>query len=300
MAHNKETFLVVGFGNFGQTVAKHALLAGYKVKLYLRSTSFEKRKQQIDELAKLGSLELLEGTLDDSDLDKLREAVKHVDVVVSTISVDNPHDSDEVVYKNYMKETNLIKAVEGIKLKRFITNEWSLPSKPELGPLFAAKSDLIQLLKKSNIPYTNIYVGMLTEIAPFFTGAVFGSGDGKVILTTLEDIGRITVKAIFDERTKNKPLYIRGDELTQKEILQITGKDIHTLPKYSHEDIIKKKEENKKSNIMTIQEAYLEAIFFDKVEDPNILYSGDLYPEEKLTKLKEFKGKIIPLPPYRI
>jgi len=53
-----DTFLVVGLGNFGHTVAKHALQSGHKLKLYLRLKSIEKRKQQIDELTKLGSVEL--------------------------------------------------------------------------------------------------------------------------------------------------------------------------------------------------------------------------------------------------
>jgi len=291
---------VVGFGTFGQTITKNALLAGHQVKLYLRPKSIEKRKQSIDELAKLGPLQTLEGTLEDSDIDKLREAVKNVDVVVSTISVESFEDNDEVIYKNYMKEANLIKAVEGVKLKRYITNEWGLPSKPELGPLFAAKADLIQLLKKAGIPYTNIYVGWITEMALIWTGAVFGSGDGKIVFSTLDDIGRITVKTIYDERTKNRPLYIRGDVLTQKEFLRILGKDIQALPKINHEDIKKRIEENKKSNKMTALEGYVETIFFnDPVEEPNILYSGDLYPDEKFTKVKEFKNFQSFLPPYQ-
>jgi len=286
---DRDTVLVVGLGNFGQTVAKHALQSGHKLKLYLRPQSIEKRKQQIDELKKLGSVELIEGTLEETDIDKLRDVVKNVDVIVCAISVENMQDNDETIYKNYMKEANLIKATEGVKLKRYIPNEWGIPCNPELGPLFVAKAEIHKILKSSGIPYTPIYVGWLTEMAPYWTGAVFGSGDTKITFTTLDDIGRIAVKSIFDERTKNKSFYIHGDKVTQKEIFQILGKDINSVPKLTNEDLNKRKEEKKKSNIMTALEAYIQGFIFEPIEDPNTVHSGDLYPNDKLTKLKEYK-----------
>jgi len=224
-----------------------------------------------------------------------------VDVVVCAISVENMQDSDEKIYKNYMKEANLIKALEGVKLKRYIPNEWAIPSKPELGPLFAAKADILKILKPSGIPYTPIYVGWLTELAAYWTGAVFGSGDVKITFTTLDDIGRLTVKASFDERTKNKSFYIHGDEVTQKELFQILGKDINSVPKLTNEDINKRKEEKMISNIITVGEAYIQGFIFEPIEDPNTVHSGDLYPAEKLTKFKEYKesSASIPIPVYQ-
>jgi len=289
---------VVGLGNFGQTVAKYALKSGHKVKIYLRSQSIEKRKPQIDELAKLGSLELIAGTLEEIDIAKIRDAVQDVDVVVCTISVENLQgDNDETIYKNYMKEGNLIKALEGIKIKRYIPNEWAIPGNPKQSPMFVAKEELMDLLKKFGIPYTNIYVGWLTEMSSFWTGAVFGSGDGKLTFTTLDDIGRLTVKTSFDERTKNKSLYIHGDDVTQKELFQIVGKDINSVPKLTYEDINSRKEENKKANRNIVLEAYVLTFMFEPVEDPNTVHSADIYPEEKLTKVKDFKG-FFPVPGY--
>jgi len=259
----------------------------------------KREKQQIDELTKLGSVE---GTLEETDIEQLRDVVKNVDVIVCAISVENMQDSDETVYKNYMKEANLIKAVESVKLKRYIANEWAIPSRPELGPLFAAKAEIIKILKSSGIPYTTIYVGWLTEMAPYWTGAVFGNGDRKITFSTLDDIGRLTVKTSSDERTKNKSFYIHGDEVTQKEIFQVLGKDINSAPKLTNEDLTKRKEEKRKSNIMTVGEAYIQGFIFEPIEDPNTVHSGDLYPDEKLTKFTEFKessAKWIPIPVYQ-
>ena len=61
---------------------------------------------------------------------------------------------------------------------------------------------------------------------------VYGSGDIKTLLIDKRDIGVYVTKIIKDERTLNKRVLAHGEELSQKEIIDIvekaTGEKIKT------------------------------------------------------------------------
>jgi len=88
-----DTFLIIGLGRFGSSVAKHALLNKNKVKVYIRPESIVKRSKEIEDLKKLGQFEVFGGTLE--EIDKIRFAAAGVDIVVVAISVSSFTDSNE-------------------------------------------------------------------------------------------------------------------------------------------------------------------------------------------------------------
>jgi len=190
-----------------------------------------------------------------------------------------------------MQEKNVIEALKGCSIKRYVPNEWGLPAKSESSPLFAAKTQIHAILRENKIPYTIFYVGWLMEIAEWFAEKVFGDGNRKIYLTALDDVGRIAVRACMDERTLNKAVYIHGDELSQKELIETLGKDDHGIPRVTMEVLDNLIAENKKKNQNTALEGYQKAFFFDEVEDTSI-HSTELYPEEKMVKMKDFKDFI--------
>jgi len=206
-----ETFLVIGLGRFGFTISKHALLAGKKLRLYLRPESIAKRSKEIEELKKYGEVKIFEGTLEEKQIDIIRGAATGVDVVAVAITIPSLDFSDDETISHYLKEENVIRAIKNLHIKRYIPNEWAIPGKTENSPLFIAKHKIHEMLIEHKIPYTRFFVGLLAESIYFVGDEVYGDGNTKIYLSTLEDIGRITVKASLDERTLNKSVYIHSE-----------------------------------------------------------------------------------------
>jgi len=281
---------VIGLGRFGFSISKHVLLAGKKLRVYLRPESVVKRAKEIEELKKFGDVKIFEGTLEDKQIDLIRGAATGVDVVVVAIAIPSIEFSDERTVAHYLEEENVIHAIKNLHIKRYVPNEWGLPAKAEHSPLFIAKDKIHEMLIENKIPYTRFYVGLISEGVYYFgMNEVFGDGNAKIYLSTLEDIGRITVKASLDERTLNKSVYIHSEELSQREILDTLKKDINSLPKLTSEELDKRLAQKKEKNENTAVDGYIKAFFFDKQEEPSgTLHIQDLYPDENLVKLNEY------------
>lgn len=163
----------------------------------------------------------------DGDLlapETLASACWGVDTIVSAVSGD-----ERVMIEG---QTNLIHAAEAAGVRRFIPSDYSVDyrnlDRGDNYNLDFRKTILELLQRQSNLSYTSVQVGILTEIlfSPF--GVVFdlqkgqfrywGDGETAFDTTTIVDAARYTAEAVLDDSLINQVLQVAGDTLTMKQL----------------------------------------------------------------------------------
>ena len=130
------------------------------------------------------------------------------------------------------------------------------------------------------------------------TRTVYGSGDVKLALTDVREIGKFVARIITDERTLNQYVLAYGDELTQKEVIAISeralGEKIQTKSN-SAEFLTKLAKESKGFEQNFVQ--YMHSMFVrgdnniesaKKEEYGGALDAKDLYPDFKATPFEDY------------
>lgn len=281
-------FLIFGFGNFGRGIARHALQDGHSVKLYIRESSLEKRKQDIKAIEaeykqKEGSIEVVLGSITDEA--KVRSAAKDVDVAICCISVAEDK-TWKGIYNNYLEELHIVNALTGLSnLKRYLPNQWAQMATID-GQLFTPKALVAQKLVEKNIPFTLVHCGWLMDIAPVFALERFET-ENSILLTSLDDLSRVVPRIAVDPRTLNKSVVVYGDRLNQKQLFEALGKDSSKLPVKTKEQLKQCVAEKKENNQMSAIEEYAYSFWFagDGDRMDNALDIHQLYPEEKFSTL---------------
>ncbi|KAI3441934.1 NmrA domain-containing protein [Psidium guajava] len=215
MAEKSKILVIGGTGYIGKFIVEASAKSGHPTFALVReSTLSNPAKANIVEGFKSLGVDLVRGDI--YDRESLLNAIKEVDVVISTVGTEQLEDQDKIVAA--------IKAAGNVK--RFLPSEFGFdvdrvhavePAKT----VFAIKAKIRRLVEAEGIPYTyvssNSFAGWFlpTLAQPEATApprdkvVILGDGNAKAVFNKEDDIGTYIIKAVDDPRTSNKILYIR-------------------------------------------------------------------------------------------
>uniref|UniRef100_A0A060SXI0 ARAD1A09614p n=1 Tax=Blastobotrys adeninivorans TaxID=409370 RepID=A0A060SXI0_BLAAD len=212
--------LVGASGNLGPAVLNQLLEAGFDVTVLSRQDS----NHTFDTRVKVAKV-------DYESLDSLKNAFSGQEVVVSTLGLRLPRDT----------HLRLVDAAVAAGVKRFIPSEYGCDTTnpnaaklPVFGDKVAVQDHLKKASEQSGLSYSFLITGPFLDwgikngflinlsgpVTPLYDG-----GERKFSATTLSDVGRGIVGIINNlDETKNKAVYISSATLTQKKLLELSGK----------------------------------------------------------------------------
>jgi len=185
-----------------------------------------------------------------------------------------------------------------------------------LEPVFAPKRAIRKALRESGIPHTFVcnsafsefIISPLAQVDILLSGdlkppqqnvTIFGSGEGKLVTTTQEDIGKVSLKAVDDPRTLNKQLVIRPppNVLTFNSLVALWEKKLgHSLNKtYVSEAKVEKQIEGLSVPANLFQALYLNLTSGHDVFPlgPGDVDANELYPDFKYVTVDEFLDRFV-------
>ncbi|CAN1259681.1 Bifunctional pinoresinol-lariciresinol reductase [Linum perenne] len=146
---------------------------------------------------------------------------------------------------NILLQLKLVEAIkEAGNVKRFIPSEFGMdPARmgQAMEPgreTFDQKMVVRKAIEEANIPHTYIsancfagyFVGNLSQLGtltpPSDKVIIYGDGNVKVVYVDEDDVAKYTIKAIEDDRTVNKTVYLRPPEniMSQRELVAVWEK----------------------------------------------------------------------------
>ncbi|XP_068637981.1 phenylcoumaran benzylic ether reductase Betv6-like isoform X2 [Aristolochia californica] len=215
MAEKSKILIIGGTGYIGQFIVRASAEAGNPTFALVRDTApTDPQKAKILDSFENAGVTLLKGDLNNHE--SLVEAIKQVDVVISTVGT--------------MQELEQLKIIAAIKeagnVKRFLPSEFGNDADrahavEPANSIFAAKAQIRRTLETEGIPFTavssNLFAGYFiptlgqpgASAPPRDKVVILGDGKLKLSSSRKEDIGAYTIKAVDDPRTLNKILYVR-------------------------------------------------------------------------------------------
>jgi len=224
-----QVFIVGGVGWLGSKIT-HELLEksdDFKVKLLVRRSSWEKKREMIESFQKRGA-EIVEG--DVQDLQGLTEAMKGSDTVISVLG-------DEVILYSD-DQFNVLTAAEEAGVRRFIPSEFGIDIEDENDFLLGRKVKLRHHLMKSKLEYTLVICGGFYEYSfGLPTGfdieakrpIAYLPGDGNQMFSAIHyaDVAKYLPEILKDPTAKNRKVYVFGQNITHNEAVEIFQEVFH-------------------------------------------------------------------------
>eukprot|EP00249_Psilotum_nudum_P018219 c26698_g1_i1 orf=565-1479(-) len=304
MGHSK--VLIIGStGYIGKHVARASLALGHPTFLLLRpTTASDPAKGELIESFKALGASILHGSLEDKA--SLVEAIKQVDVVVSTVGG-----------RQLADQVHIIEAIKEVgTVKRFLPSEFGLDvdhdlSNDVLKTFLGVKVKIRRAVEAAGIPYTyvsnNAFAGyFLANLCDVGSSpskekvTIYADGNTKAVFVVEEDVGTYTIKAVDDPKTENKTLYIRppANILSQNEIVAIWEKKIgKTLEKdyLSKEELARKIPELPFPSNITLAFRHSFFVGGDAVFEigPNGVDASELYPDVKYTTAEAYLDRFL-------
>ncbi|XP_061342365.1 isoflavone reductase-like protein [Gastrolobium bilobum] len=229
MAEKSKILILGGTGYIGKFIVEASAKAGHPTFALVReSTVSHTDKSKLIESFKNSGITLFYGDL--TDYGSLVKAIKQVDVVISTLGLQQIDD-----------QLKLIAAIkEAGNIKRFLPSEFGIDVdrhnavEPAASSL-EKKAKIRRAIEAEGIPYTyvcsNAFAGYFLSTLgqqnvtapPRDKVVILGDGNAKGVYVTEEDIGTYTIKAVDDPRTLNKILYLRppANVLTFNELVSL-------------------------------------------------------------------------------
>ncbi|KAK0642275.1 Isoflavone reductase-like protein P3 [Lasiodiplodia hormozganensis] len=232
MAPPTENVLVIGatgvIGRYITNALVNAQPPFKRIGIYTSAATVEHKAAQIQALKEKG-VEVFVGDFNDES--KILEVYKGFDTVVSAVG------------RNVIAEQiNLIKLAEqSPSIKRFFPSEYGTdikygpqsatekPHQQKLKVRAYLESDAVKRLEYTYVvtgPYADLYIqkSVATAAGSFDVQAkkatLLGDGEGKISLTTMDDVGKLVVAALqHPENTANRALIVNSFTTTPKEIL---------------------------------------------------------------------------------
>ncbi|XP_056160575.1 phenylcoumaran benzylic ether reductase Pyrc5-like [Syzygium oleosum] len=304
MAEKTSKVLVIGgTGYIGKFIVEASAKSDHPTFALVReSTLSDPTKAKIVEGFKSLGVNLLQGDIHDQE--RLLNAIRQVDVVISAVGREQVEDQGKIVAA--------IKAAGNVK--RFLPSEFggdvdrALAVEP-LKASLAIKAKIRRLVEAEGIPYTyvccNCFAGYIlqTFAQPGATApprdkvVILGDGNAKAVFNKEEDIGTYTIKAVDDPRTLNKILYIRPPANTYSfnELVSLwEGKIGKALEKeyVPEEQVLKNIQEA--SVPLNTWLAILHSVFVKgdqtnfEIEPPFEVEALELYPDVKYTTVDQY------------
>ncbi|KAH8498281.1 hypothetical protein H0E87_017268 [Populus deltoides] len=206
---------VGGTGYIGKFIVEASAKAGHPTFVLVRESTLSNPAKSvvIDNFMNLG-VNFLVGDLFDHE--SLVNAIKQVDVVISTVG-----------HAQLVEQDRIIAAIkEAGNVKRFFPSEFGndvdrVNAVEPAKSAFATKANVRRAIEAEGIPYTyvssNFFSGyfLLSFNQPGATApprdkvVILGDGNPKAVFNKEDDIATYTIKAVDDPRTSNKILYIK-------------------------------------------------------------------------------------------
>ncbi|XP_008784914.1 isoflavone reductase-like protein [Phoenix dactylifera] len=306
MAGEKSRILIIGgTGYLGKFVVGASARSGHPTFALVRNTApSDPAKAQLLETFKNSGVTILKGDLNDHG--SLVEAIKQVDVVISTVGP--PQAIEQLKIIAAIKEVGTI--------KRFLPSEFGLDvdriHKVEPATsVFQLKAQIRRVIEAEGIPYTivcsNCFAGyFLPTLAqpepPKDKVVILGDGNPKAIFVCEEDIAAYTIKAVDDPRTLNKILYVQppANIYSFNELVSLwerkTGKTLEKIY-LPEEEVLKKIQESPFPFNILLAVNYLVFVKGDTANieiEPSIgVDASELYPDVKYTSVQEYLNRVI-------
>nr|AAF64182.1 phenylcoumaran benzylic ether reductase homolog TH7 [Tsuga heterophylla] len=308
MGSSSRILIIGATGYIGRHVAKASLDLGHPTFLLLRdsTSSSNSEKAQLVESFKDSSAHILHGSIEDHA--SLVEAVKQVDVVISTVGT-----------QQIEKQVNIIKGIKEVRtIKRFLPSEFrndvdNVHAVEPAKSVFGLKAKVRRAIEAEGIPYTyvssNCFAGYFAanlaqaglKTPPKDKVVILGDGNAKAVYVKEEDIGTFTIKAVDDPRTLNKTLYLRlpANTLSFNELVGIWEKKIDkTLDKVyvPEEEVLKLIAETPFPGNISIAIRHSIFVKGDQTNfeiGPDGVEASELYPDVKYTTVDEYLIKFV-------
>ncbi|XP_057447911.1 leucoanthocyanidin reductase-like [Lotus japonicus] len=304
--------LIIGATGFmGQFMTKASLGLGRSTYLLLRPGSLTPSKAAIVKSFQDRGAKVIHGVINDKELMVKILKDYEIDVVISLVGGGN-----------LMDQRTLVDAIKSVKtVKRFLPSEFghdtdrANPVEPGL-TMYKEKRLIRRLIEESGIPYTYICCNSIASWPyhdnchpskvppPLDQFLIYGDGSVKAYFVDGNDIGKFTMKAIDDIRTRNKNVHFRPPSncYSINELASLWEKIIgRKIPRaiVSAEDLLAAAAEN--CIPRSIVAAFTHDIFINgcqinfSIEGPNDIEIGTLYPDEKFRCLEECFKDFVPM-----
>ncbi|KAL5790933.1 hypothetical protein ACOSQ2_005821 [Xanthoceras sorbifolium] len=308
MASKSKILIIGGTGYIGKFIVEASAKAGHPTFVFVRESTLAgaSRAQVIDKFKCLG-VNFVIGDL--YNYESLVQAIKQVDVVISTIARVQLADQDKIIAA--IKQAG--------NVKRFFPSEFGTdvdrahavePAKTA----FARKAKIRRDVEAEGIPYTyvssNLFAGSyLANFSQFGATApptdrvvILGDGNPEAIYVKEDDIATYTIKAVDDPRTLNKIIYIRppGNIYSFNDLVSLWEKKIgKTLERIyvPEEQLLKNIQEAAVPVNMVL--AILHSAFVKgdqtnfEIEPPFGVEATELYPDIKYTTVDEYLSQLV-------
>ncbi|GAA0172744.1 oxidoreductase [Lithospermum erythrorhizon] len=307
----KSKILIVGgTGYIGRRIVKASLAQGHETYVLKRQEiGLDIEKIQMLLSFKEQGAHLVDGSF--SDHQSLVNAIKQVDVVISTMS--GVHFRSH----NLLMQLKLIEAIkEAGNIKRFLPSEFGMdPARmdhalPPGRETFDEKMIVRKAIEYAKIPYTYVsancfagyFVGNLSQMGsllpPKDKVLVYGDGNVKAVYMDEDDVGTYTMKTVDDHRTLNKTVYLRppNNILSQMELIEkwenITNTKLEKNNISGHDFLALMKGMDKagQAGIGHFYHIFYEGCLtnFEIGEDNNGVEASELYPEVQYTRMDTY------------
>ncbi|XP_061983182.1 phenylcoumaran benzylic ether reductase POP1-like isoform X3 [Populus nigra] len=307
MAERSRILFIGGTGYIGKFIVEASVKAGHPTFVLVRESTLSSpaKSTVINNFKNLG-VNLLLGDL--SDHESLVEAIKQVDVVISTIAHDQLYNQDKIIAA--IKEAG--------NIKRFFPSEFGndVDRAHAVEPAktgFATKAKIRRAIEAEGIPYT--YVAS-NSFSGFFLptlkqpGApasardkviILGDGDTKVVFNKEDDIATYTIKAVDDPRAVNKTLFIKppSNIISSNDLVSLwekkIGKKIERI--YVHEEqLLKNIQEASGPRKVILSICHSLFVKGDQTNfeiEPSFgVEASELYPDVKYTTVAEYLNQL--------
>ncbi|KAF8845746.1 NAD(P)-binding protein [Paxillus ammoniavirescens] len=170
-----KSFAVLGAGTLGLPLAKELLANGASVLIVTRPSSKHRKIPA----------EATHVSVDFTDVQALSDHFRrhNCEVVISAVN----HYHLEV-------QPPTLEAAKNAGVKLYLPSDYGFPSEGQDG-ILAQKSEFVDRIKATGIPYTRLYCGLLMDFIPFFLGidwdgraTLIGKGDKAASFTALPDV----------------------------------------------------------------------------------------------------------------
>nr|KYP75191.1 Isoflavone reductase isogeny [Cajanus cajan] len=298
---SKSKILIIGgTGHFGKHVVEATAKASHPTFAFVRESSLSNphKTPLFDKFRNLG-VHFLIGDIKDHQ--SLVNAIKQVDVVISTLGYLQLADQDKIIYA--IKEAG--------NVKRFFPSEFGLDvdrthAVDPVKSLFATKVKVRRIIEAEGIPYTivsnnyfaSFFLPKLSQLPPIEAAprdkiTILGDGNPKATYT---------IKAVDDPRTLNKILYIRppANTLSFNELVTLwEGKIGKTLERIyvPEEQVLKQIQESSHPVNALLSLHYSSYVKGDhtnfEIEPSFGVEASALYPDVKYTTVDEFLNQFV-------
>jgi len=211
-----KSFAVLGAGTLGLPLAKELLANGASVVIMTRPSS--KHRKFPAEAAHV--------SVDFTDVQALSDHFRrhNCEVVISAVN----HDHLEV-------QPPTLEAAKNAGVKLYLPSEYGFPSEGQDG-ILAQKSEFMDRIKATGIPYTRLYSGLLMDFIPFFLGidwdgraTLIGEGDKAASWTALPDVTGFLAYVLTHlppQDLSGRTLRIEGQRYSLGQVAELYGDTI--------------------------------------------------------------------------